>query len=350
FGLSLTFVTSTGLFSVPATLGMPYKIEVFATSIFNFVERDSPDFNMAATLGMVVITVTILTFFIQRRLLLPREFTTVTGKGFRPNVIDLGRWGYLTFSFQVLYLCAAVGLPIAALLIVSISQTWLGSPDFSKLTHDHFAYVLFRYPLTQRGIWNSIFLATVGASAGMAICFVLAYCIHRSQGKGKAILDFVVSLPIGMPAVVLSMGILLAYIRTPLYKTIWIILLAYITRYIPVGVKNVSSVLMAISQELEDSSRMCGAAWLTTVRRIFMPLIKPGLLAGWLTLFLIFMRELNASILLYTDGTGVMSVILYLLLQDAVAPQIAAYAMIQTAMTLAIVWLIRKLVLAEEVG
>ncbi|MEK6711535.1 MAG: ABC transporter permease subunit, partial [Nitrospinota bacterium] len=269
---------------------------------------------------------------------------------FRPSVIDLGRWGYLTFAFQLAYLLAAVVLPIATLFIVSISHNWLGSPDFSKLTPNHFHYVLFRYPLTQRGIGNSLFLGFAGASLGMAVCFVLAYCIHRAQGRAKAALDFVVSLPIGMPAVVLSMGVLLAYIRTPLYKTIWIIMLAYVTRYIPVGVKNVGSVLMAISQELEDSSRMCGAAWLTTVRRIFMPLIKPGLLAGWLTLFLIFMRELNASILLYTDGTEVMSVVLYSLLEEAIAPVIAAYAVIQTVMTLAIVWIIRRLVAADDIG
>lgn len=350
FGLSLTFVTSMGLFSVPATLGIPVRIEVLATTLFALVEADSPDYNMASTLGMVILLVTLLTFFIQRKILLPREFTTVTGKGYRPSLIRLGKLRYLTFAFHLLYLMAAVGLPIFALFIVSISHLWLGAPDFGKLTLAHYFWVLFEYPITQRGIMNSLFLAFVGATGGMAICFVLAYCIHRMSGKGKAWLDLVVSLPIGVPSIVLSMGILVAYIKTPLYATIWIILLAYITRYIPVGVKNVSSVLLSLSGELEDSSKMCGASWFTTVRRILVPLVKPGLLSGWMVLFLIFMRELNASILLYSEGNEVMSVILYLLLEDAPAPQIAAYSMIQATIMLVIMYGIRKIADTDDIS
>jgi len=308
FGLSLTFVTSMGLFSVPAALGVPVKIEVLATTIYALVEADSPDYNMASTLGMVILLVTLITFFIQRKILLPREFTTVTGKGYRPSLIHLGKWRYLTSAFHLFYLLVAAGLPILALFIVSISRLWQGSPDFTDLTLSHYFWVLFEYPITQRGIMNSLFLAFVGATGGMAFCFVLAYSVHKLQGKPKAMLDFVVTLPIGMPSIVLSMGILVAYIKTPLYATIWIILLAYITRYIPIGVKNVSSVLLALSQELEDSSQICGASWFTTMRRILVPLVKPGLLAGWMILFLIFMRELNASILLFSEGNEVMSV------------------------------------------
>jgi iron(III) transport system permease protein len=350
FGLSLTFVTSMGLFSVPAALGIPVKIEVLATTIYALVEADSPDYNMASTLGMVILFVTLITFFIQRKILLPREFTTVTGKGYRPNVIRLGKWRYLTCAFHLFYLLAAAGLPIFALLIVSLSRLWQGSPDYTDLTLSHYFWVLFEYPITQRGIMNSLFLAFVGATAGMALCFVLAYTVNKLQGKPKAMLDFIVTLPIGMPSVVLSMGILIAYIKTPLYATIWIILLAYITRYIPVGVKNVSSVLLSLSQELEDSSLMCGASWFTTMRRILVPLVKPGLLAGWMILFLIFMRELNASILLFSEGNEVMSVILFLLLEDAPAPQIAAYSMIQAAIMLVIMYGIRSFADSDDIS
>ena len=159
-----------------------------------------------------------------------------------------------------------------------------------------------------------------------------------------------ISLPIDMPSIVLAMGILIAYIKTPLYATIWIIMLAYITRYIPVGVRSVSSVLLSISQELEDSSTMCGAPWLTTVRRVYIPLLRPGLVAGWLILFLIFMRELNASILLYTSGSEVMSVILYFLLEDAPATYIATYSMIQVLILLGIVFLVRRLSDESEIA
>ncbi len=348
FGLSLTFVTSMGGFAVPAALGIPVKIDVLASVIFTFVESDSPDFGMGATLGMIIFAFTLITFIVQRRMILRREFTTVTGKGFRPNVVDLGKWRYATFGFHLFFVLTAVAMPILAIFLVSISQLWTGTPDFSNLTLENFHWVLFVYPVTQRGIVNSLFLSFVGATLGMALCFVLAYVVHKLQGKVKSALDLVATLPISMPSIVLAMGILIAYIKTPLYMTIWIVLLAYITRYIPVGVRTVSAVLLSISQELEDSSTICGAPWLTTVRRILFPLLKPGLLAGWLLLFLIFMRELNASILLYSAGNEVMAVVLFFLLEDAPLPQIAAYAMIQTIMILVIVFFVRRLAAVDE--
>ena len=350
FGLSLTFVTSMGLFSVPAALGIPVRIEVFATALYGAIEGSTPNYNLGAALGMFVLFTTFAIFLAQRKILLPREFTTVTGKGYRPAVIDLGKWKYLTFTFQFLYLLMAVILPILALFIVSISEAWLGQIDLSRLTWEHYFYVLVSYPLTQRGISNSLFLGFFGATAAMILCFVLAYTVHHLEGKSKAVLDFLLSMPIGMPAILLSMGVLIAYIRTPLYGTIWLLLIAYVTRYLPLGVKNVSAILLSLSQELEDSSRLCGARWLTTARRILVPLVKPGLLSGWMVLFLIFMRELNASILLYSEGNEVMSVILFLLLQDAPAPQIAAYSMIQTIMMLAIMFLIRKIANPDDMG
>jgi iron(III) transport system permease protein len=347
-GLSLTFVTSMGGFAVPAALGIPVKIDVLASVIFTFVESDSPDFGMGATLGMIIFVFTLITFLIQRKLILRREFTTVTGKGFRPTLIDLGRWRYLTFGFHLFFILTAVVMPILAIFIVSISRLWTGAPDFNDLTLSNYSWVLFEYPVTQRGIRNSLFLSFTGATVGMALCFVLAYIIHKLKGKAKAALDLVATLPISMPSIVLAMGILIAYIKTPLYMTIWIIMLAYITRYIPVAVRTISAVLLSISQELEDSSQICGATWLTTVRRILFPLLKPGLLAGWLLLFLIFMRELNASILLYSAGNEVMAVVLFFLLEDAPLPQIAAYAMIQTIMILVIVYFVRRVAAVDE--
>lgn len=347
FGMSLNFVTSMGLFGVPAALGFIVRIMTLSTSIYAITERATPDYNMGAALGMVILAVTLLTFFIQRKVLLPREFTTVTGKGYRPTTIDLGKWRYVTFLFHLLFLLASAGLPIFALVVVSLSKNWLGQIDLSHFTLEHYLFVL-QYPLTLRGIRNSLFLSFVGATLGMAFCLVLSYIIHKLGGKAKGFLDFISTLPVGMPSIVLSIGILIAYIKTPLYGTIWILMLAYITRYIPVGVKNVSAVLLSISQELEDGSKMCGAKWLTTMRRILIPLLKPGLLSGWMLLFLIFMRELNASVLLYSQGNEVMAVILWILMENAPAPQIAAYSMLQVLMMLVIMFFVRRVAEASD--
>ena len=136
----------------------------------------------------------------------------------------------------------------------------------------------------------------------MVLSLVVSHMIHRTKGFGSRLLDLLCVVPIGIPGIVLAMGVLVTYIRTPIYATLWIILLGYITRFFPYGQRNISSVMLAISEELDQSSRMAGASWFTTLRRITIPLLKPGIFAGWVLLFIIFLRELSISIILYTLG------------------------------------------------
>ena len=150
------------------------------------------------------------------------------------------------------------------------------------------------------GIYNSFILAFVGATIAMILSLVVSYMIHRTKGVGARLLDFLCVVPVGFPGIVLAMGVLVTYIKTPIYATLWIILLGYITRFFPYGQRNMSSVMLAISEELDQSSRMAGASWFTTLRRITIPLLKPGIFAGWVLLFIIFLRELSISIILYT--------------------------------------------------
>ncbi|MFQ5896450.1 MAG: ABC transporter permease [Nitrospinota bacterium] len=350
FGFSLTLITSAGFFGVPAALGLPAKVDVLATLIYETVEQETPDFNMAATFAMIIFALTILTLVVQRKVILPREFTTVTGRGYRPAIIKLGRWRYVAFAYNLCYLVAAVGLPLTALLLVSVSENWYGSFDPSLLTLENYRWVLFGFPLTKNAIGNSLFLALVGATLAILLAFVLATIIYRTKAPARGAVDFLASFPIGVPGIVIAMGILVAYIRTPVYATIWILVLAYVTRFLPVGLKSVSAVMLAIGPELEESSRVCGASWLRTAWSISLPLMKSGFLAGWLILFLIFMRELNTSILLFSAGTEVMSVALYILLEDSPPVHVAAYAMVQTLILLGVVLVVRKVAGAREMA
>jgi len=153
-----------------------------------------------------------------------------------------------------------------------------------------------------------------------------------------------------VPGIVFAMGILVAYIKTPIYGTIWIMMLAYVTRFLPVSTRNTLAVMLSVSEELEQSSRMCGATWLKTLVRVSWPLIKSGALAAWLTLFLIYMRELNSSILLFSEGNEVMSIALYVILQDAPLPQVAAYSFVQCAIVLVAVSVFRRWMGTGELG
>uniref|UniRef100_UPI0015C41E1A ABC transporter permease n=1 Tax=Candidatus Entotheonella palauensis TaxID=93172 RepID=UPI0015C41E1A len=167
--------------------------------------------------------------------------------------------------------------------------------------------------------------------------------IHRTKGFGATVLDFLCVVPIGFPGIVLAMGVLVTYIKTPIYAILWILLLGYITRFFPYGQRNVSSIMLAISEDLDQSSRMAGATWMTTLRRITIPLLKPGIFAGWLLMFVIFLRELSISIILYTAGTETLSVGVYYLANFENEPLTAALSVVQTAILLGCVVLFRRL-------
>ena len=193
------------------------------------------------------------------------------------------------------------------------------------------------------GIVNSFVLALAGASIAMVLALVVSYMIHRTRGFGARMLDFLCVIPIGFPGIVLAMGVLVTYIKTPIYATLWILLLGYITRFFPYGQRNVSSVMLAISEELDQSSRMSGASWLTTLRRVTIPLLKPGIFAGWVLLFIIFLRELSISIILYTAGTETLSVGVYYLANFENEPLTSALSIAQTVVLLLCVVVFRRI-------
>jgi len=348
-GAILVFVSCAGEFGVPLALGTPYKIETMTTQIYNLTGGSAIDYNASAALSTVLAALTVTFIFIHRRVVLPRAYTTITGKGYRPSLVDLGRWRYAALAFNVFYLLMAVILPLSAMFLVSISVRWEGRFEPGALTLANYSYV-FTYPLSARAVWNSVKLAAAGATICMVLAMLVAYAIHRGRGRGRALLDFVSSLPVGFPGIVLAMGILITYIRTPLYSTLWILLVGYITRYMPYGQRMVSSALLSLSPELDQSSRTSGASWLTTVRRISLPLLKPGILAGWLLLFVIFLREFPISVLLYKGGLEVLSVAVWYFVEHESAVRAAAVAMVQVLLVLVATILFRRLAGTDELS
>jgi iron(III) transport system permease protein len=346
-GAIIVFVTSAGEFGVPFKLGAPYGWETLTTQIFSKAVGDDANYYMGATMSMLLGGITAILVWIQQRYIAPREFTTVTGKGFRPNLIDLGRWKWAAFAANLLFIAVAVVLPILALLIVSVHPVWQGEIIAADLTLRNYERVLFFWrpehiDAATNGILNSFILAFAGATIAMVLSIPVSYMIHRTRGFGARTLDFLCVIPIAFPGIVLAMGVLVAYIQTPLYATLWILLLGYVTRFFPYGQRNVSSIMLAVSEELDQSSRMSGASWFTTLKRVTLPLLKPGIFAGWVLLFIIFLRELSISIILYTTGTETLSVGVYYLSNFENEPLTAALSIAQTVMLLACVIVFRR--------
>jgi iron(III) transport system permease protein len=336
-GAIIVFVTAAGEFGVPFKLAAPYGWDTLTTQIFSKAVGDDANYYLGATMSMALGAITVFLIWVQQRWIAPRSFTTVTGKGFRPNVLDLGRWRWLALGYNLAFILVAVVLPILCLFVVSLHPVWQGEIIPADMSFHNYARTLFFWrPDSIRvatiGIWNSLVLAVIGATLAMALSLVVSYMIHRTRGFGARLLDFLCVVPIGFPGIVLAMGVLVTYIRTPIYATLWILLLGYITRFFPYGQRNVSSVMLAVSEELDQSSRMAGASWLTTLRRITIPLLKPGIFAGWVLLFVIFLRELSISIMLYSAGTETLSVGVYYLSNFENEPLTSALSMAQTVM------------------
>ena len=346
-GAIIVFVTTAGEFGVPFKLGAPYGVETFTTQIFTKAVGDDSNHYLGSAMSMVLGAITGFFIWIQRRIIAPREFITVTGKGFRPNVVDLGRWKWTAFAYNLFYIFIAVVLPIFCLLVVSLHPVWEGRIIPADLTFWNYQKVLFFWwpesiGAATRGIKNSLILAFSGASIAMVLALVVSYMIHRTKSFGGTVLDFLCVLPVGFPGIVLAMGVLVVYIKTPIYATLGILLVGYITRFFPYGQRNISSILLAVSEELDQSSRMAGATWLTTLWRITIPLLKPGIFAGWLLLFIIFLRELSMSIMLYSVGTETLSVGVFYLTYFENEPLTAALSIAQTIMLLFCVVIFRK--------
>jgi iron(III) transport system permease protein len=329
----IVFVTSAGLFDVPLALASPRGVRTLPTEIYQLVQYPS-DLGRAAAFGIVVMMVTVLLTVMQRRYLDRTRFVTVTGKGYRPRVIALGPGGRTcALAFEMVYVGCAVALPVAALSMVSLSPIWTGTFSTAALTWHNFDYVLFDYSLTRQAVLNSLFLAVAGATLGVSISALQAYYLHRGAGRRRALADAVLSLPAGIPGIILGLGFLVLAVRTPLYSTLAVLLVAYVAHFFPFATRTVAATLTAINPELEQSARASGAGWLQTMRFVLVPLVKPAIVAAWLMLFVIFIRELGATILLYAQGTETISVAL-VILSERSSGYAAALAMIQLALLL----------------
>jgi iron(III) transport system permease protein len=336
----VVFVTSAGLFDVPLALASPRGVRTIPTEIYQLVQYPS-DLGRAAAFGVVVMAVTLVLTLLQRRYLDRRRFVTVTGKGYRPRPISLGPGGHAcALAFEVVYIGCAVALPMAALVMVSLSPIWTGTFSTAAVTWHNFDYVLFDYSLTRQAVLNSLCLATVGATIGVSISALQAYYINRRGGRRRAFVDAVLSLPIGIPGIILGLGFLILALRTPLYSTLAIIVIAYVAHFFPFATRTVAATLAAINPELEQSARASGAGWLQTMRYVLVPLVMPAIAAAWLMLFVIFVRELGSTILLYAQGTETISVAL-VILSERSSGYVAALAVIQLALLLMAFVLIR---------
>lgn len=348
-GVVLTFVVAIEDLGTPLVLGYSHNIQTISTQIYDGIQRFPPDYNFGAALGCLLMAIAGVGLVAQRRMMARRSFVTVTGRGYRPTRLDLG-WGkYAALAVNVAYLLAAVALPIGTLLVVSFSRAWLGYIDPSQFSLQYYVYLATTSPIALRAARNSLLLAAVGATGTVLLACLVAYVIHRTKSSFRGWLDAVTTVPIGVPGLVMAIGLFVTLLRTPVYATLWILLIAYAVRYFPYGQRGVSASIVSLAAELEESSRMSGAGWFTTMRRVMLPLLRPGLVAAWLLLFITFMREVSMSMLLARSGTETLSTALFSLLGNDPTGASSAFTLVQVSMTLVVTAIFLRVSKSEDI-
>ena len=256
---------SIELFEVPALLGLPVGIHVYTSSIYQAIHQYPSQIGLAAAYAVTLLLLTSLGIYVQSRL--SRQggrFATVTGKGFRPRTIDLGRWRYLTAAIFILYFVVIVLLPFLVLVWSSL-QKFYSAPSWAALSRvslDSYRAVL-DYPQFAQTVWNSLVLAVGSATIVMLASAVISWIVVRTKMPGRWMLDNLASLPLVFPGLVLGLAIMICYLYLDIgvYGTLWIMLIAYVTRFLPYGMRYNSASMLQIHKELEELAAMSGASW-----------------------------------------------------------------------------------------
>lgn len=345
----LVFLNAAGQFGIPAVIGIPMHYDMITTRIWIGLGYFPPRYAEAAAFAVVLMVFSAILAVFQQRYLARKSFVTVTGRGYRPGTNRLGWTRHLCLAACVLYLLLSIVLPYGALVFTSFQPYLSFAFEPAQWTLKQYDDVLFNNPDTTRAIRNSLVLAAGGATATICLALVVSYVVNRTRLSARYFLDYLAMLPAAVPAVVFAVALLWSYIFLPLpiYGTIWMLLIAYVSHYIPFGVRAASAGLAQISPELEESARIHGASWLATLRRIVIPLIKPALTAGWILLFVEFIRSLSLSILLYSNDSIVMPVVIYELYETGAYPALSAFSTLQTVLVFAAIYLARKLARVE---
>jgi iron(III) transport system permease protein len=344
----LNFVRAIESFDTPAIIALPARIEVFTTKIYReAVGAFPPNQNLAATYGVGLLLITMVFVYFYRRLTARSErYVTVTGRGYRPTIIDLGKWRYPAAGVAGLILTLIVVLPFLVLIYVSfITYVHVpGSKTWELLTLDNYRSNLSD-ARTYRALKNSLLLAIGGATLCMLLAALTAWVTTKTKVAGRGLIEALTFIPWAFPGTALAIGLLWTYVYVPLpiYGTLWILLIAYITRFLPYGLRTMTSTIVQLHDDLPQASLVCGAGFFTTFRRILLPLLRPGFIAGWIILSTIYLREFSTSVFLYSPGSEPLGPLLYHFYVDGNLGPMCSLALIVSVICVVMIMLARKI-------
>jgi len=341
----LIMLYSMAHFGTVAVLGIEAGIFNIPTLIYEKIHQSAGSFNSIRT-GTVLATVLVITaaliMFIQNKVLSRGRYQIIAGKSFRPVETKLRALRMPMLVFCIAYIGFTIVLPTVTIFMVGGLKTY-GLPFTAEnLTLANYRYILFDWKMTRDAIWNSVTLGLAAALITMFAGVMISYVIVKMKVRGKGLLEFLGMLPFSVPGSVIALGVMLAWsgkFGINIYNTVWIILVAYIARYMAFSLKANSAALEQVHDSLVEAARASGAGMGQALRDIVLPLVRPGMFAAFFLIFLPALRELTVSVLLYGPTTRTIGVAIYTLNEDGETVYSAALAgialmIIVTAQTL----------------
>jgi iron(III) transport system permease protein len=327
----LGLVRGLASFAVPSVLGMPGRVNVLATHLYQMIATGfAPDYGEAAAIGMSVLVTSITLIVVYRALTAESEkYVTIAGRGYRPTMIELKGARMPMFTIVALLSFILIVLPVTVLFYTSLVPYSMvpSARAFSLMSWKHWIEVL-QDPISLLSLRNSIFLGVFGATLGVLLSIFVAYVIVKVKTRASGVLESLSFLSFSFPGIVIGVGFMWFFVQTPLYATIWALLIGYIATYLPYGVRPLASAFVQVHAHLEESSLVCGASPLTTMRRIIAPLLVPGIVSAWILMASMFVRELTLSVVLSRPGTEVLAVQILRFADDGLWGRLSALGII----------------------
>ncbi|MBS5604990.1 iron ABC transporter permease [Clostridium sp. AF18-27] len=311
----LVFVAAASCYGIPSIIGAPGQIYTVTTRIVDYVYIGSQEgLTDATNLAVFLMAIALIVLYVSNFVVGKREYITVSGKSTRPNIVDLGKWRIPITVVVSLFAIVVVAIPFATVFMTSFTMN-MGKSIFEtgNITFKYWHTILTRKSILGSG-QNSLISAAWAASLGMIICLIMAYLLKRTNVKGKGVPDFLITVGSGSPSVVIALALIMTMsgrFGINIYNTMFIMVVAYMIKYMMMGMRTVVSAFSQISPSLEEAAQISGSGWIRRLKDVVFPLIVPSIVAGWFLIFMPCFYELTMSNLLYSNNTKTLGVELF---------------------------------------
>jgi iron(III) transport system permease protein len=338
----LVFLEAIALFGSPALLALPGRFQVVTTELWQFFEFP-PRVGVAAAFSMPLLGITVLLFWVQRRITRRKGFVSLTGKGGERRPVPLGPWKWLALGYCLLVTALSFFMPMVVICQAAFARAWGRGFALDNVTFDNVRAIVFENALTRAATLHTFLYAGTASLFALVLALCTAYVVNRGlvQRHVGQVLAFLVMAPFVVPGIVLAIGFYAAYTRPPLvlYGTAWILILAYTTRFLPIAYVNSNAAIRSIHPELEDAVRTLGGSRLTAIRAVLLPMLKRSMAGAFILVFIPATRELSTAIFLTSIDTQVLSVLLFDKSDEGNFESLAAIGLLLVVITVALILL-----------